>query len=109
YGHSEASLWSRQREVALTREFERANDQAQLLNAEIQRAAQLRVLGEVVAGITHELANALTVASGHLGLARKKAESMPDVSANLAHVEESFEGAMRIIRNTLQTAREPAA
>jgi len=106
---SEAYRRSRQRQVALNRELERANDQAQLLNAEIQRAAQLRVLGEVVAGITHELANALTVASGHLGLARKKAESMPDVSANLAHVEESFEGAMRIIRNTLQTARQPAA
>ncbi len=67
------------------------------------------MLGEVVAGVTHELANVLTVASGHLGLARKKAESLPDVSRNLAHVEESFDGAMRIIRNTLQTARQPAA
>ena len=106
---SEAYRRSRQRQVTLNRELERANDQAQLLNAEIQRAAQLRVLGEVVAGVTQELANVLTVASGHLGLARKKAESLPDVSRNLAHVEESFDGAMRIIRNTLQTARQPAA
>src|SRR2546428_630084 len=72
---SEAYRRSRQRQVTLNRELERANDQAQLLNAEIQRAAQLRVLGEVVAGVTHELANVLTVASGHLGLARKKVAS----------------------------------
>jgi len=106
---SEAYRRSRQRQVTLNRELERANDQAQLLNAEIQRAAQLRVLGEVVAGVTHELANVLTVASGHLGLVRKKAENLPDVSANLLHVEESFDAAMRIIRNTLQTARQPAS
>jgi len=106
---SEAYRRSRQRQVTLNRELERANDQAQLFNAEIQRAAQLRVLGEVVAGVTHELANVLTVASGHLGLARKKADSLPDVSANLVHVEESFDAAMRIIRNTLQTARQPAS
>src|SRR5207245_922881 len=39
---SEAYRRSRQRQVTLNRELERANDQAQLLNAEIQRAAQLR-------------------------------------------------------------------
>src|SRR5262249_56116817 len=58
---SEAYRRSRQRQVTLNRELERANDQAQLFNAEIQRAAQLRVLGEVVAGGAHERAHGRTL------------------------------------------------
>ena len=66
------------------------------------------MLGEVVAGVTHDLGNVLSVASGYLGLARKKAVLMDELDAHLAHVEASFESAMRIIRHTLQTARQPA-
>jgi signal transduction histidine kinase len=104
----EAHRRSYRRQVALNEELERANDQAQLLNIEIQRATQRRVLGEVVAGVTHDLGNVLSVASGYLGLARKKAAGAVDVDTHLGHVEESFESAMRIIRHTLQTARQPA-
>jgi signal transduction histidine kinase len=98
-----------QRHTALNGELERAHDQAQRLNAEIQRAAQQRVLGEIVAGVTHDLGNVLSVASGYLGLARKKATHVAEVDAYLAHVEQSFDGAMQIIRNTLQIARQPVA
>jgi len=104
---SEAHRRADLRQVELIQELERGNDQAQLLNAEIQRAAQQRVLGEVVAGVTHDLGNVLSVASGYLGLARKKTGLVADVDAHLAHVEASFESAMRIIRHTLQTARQP--
>ncbi|HKC82910.1 MAG TPA: hypothetical protein VKD46_02815, partial [bacterium] len=94
---SEAHRRADLRQVELIQELERGNDQAQLLNAEIQRAAQQRVLGEVVAGVTHDLGNVLSVASGYLGLARKKTGLVADVDAHLAHVEASFESAMRII------------
>jgi len=105
---SEAHRRGDQRQAAVIRELERANEQAQLLNSEIQRASLQRVLGEVVAGVTHDLGNVLSVASGYLGLARKKAVLMEELDAHLAHVEASFESAMRIIRHTLQTARQPA-
>jgi signal transduction histidine kinase len=96
--------------AALNRDLERAHDNTQRLNAEIQRGTQLGVLGEVVAGITHELGNVLTVASGYLGLARRRASGQaPEIEQHLVHVEQSFEAAMRIIRNTLQTARNAGA
>jgi signal transduction histidine kinase len=92
--------------AALNRDLERAHDSAQRLNAEIRRGTQLGVLGDVVAGITHELGNVLTVASGYLGLARRRASGQsPEIEQHLVQVEQSFEAAMRIIRNTLQTAR----
>lgn len=88
-------------------ELERAHAASLRLNAEIQRAAQLRALGEVVAGVAHELGNVLTLAAGHLSLARAKAAGAP-VAAHLDQVGASFDSALRIIHNTLQTARQPA-
>jgi signal transduction histidine kinase len=103
---AEAYRRSALRLAALNQELERAHDNAQRLNAEIRRGTQLGVLGEVVAGITHELGNVLTVASGYLGLARRRASGQaPEIEQHLVQVEQSFEAAMRIIRNTLQTAR----
>lgn len=106
---AEAYRRSRLRLAEMNRELERAHDRSLRLNAEIQRAARLRVLGEVVAGIAHELGNVLTVAAGHLALAREKAAGRaPEADAHLAQVEESFTTAIRIIRSTLDTARQPA-
>jgi C4-dicarboxylate-specific signal transduction histidine kinase len=100
---------SRLRLARANDELERANDAAQRLNAEIQRAAQLRVLGEVVAGVTHEIGNVLSVALGHVGLARLKASGQPDVLTHLEHIETSCDAAMRVVRNALETARQSSA
>jgi signal transduction histidine kinase len=92
------------------RRLARAHEQSLALNAEIQRAARLRALGEVAAGVTHELGNVLSVAAGHLGLARRSLPQRPaEAEAHLAQVEQSFDAALRIVRNTLETARQPAA
>jgi two-component system C4-dicarboxylate transport sensor histidine kinase DctB len=106
---AEAYRRSRLRLAQANEELERANAAAQRLNAEIQRAAQLRVLGEVVAGVTHEIGNVLSVALGHVGLARLKASGQPDILAHLDHIETSTDAAMRVVRNALETVRQSSA
>lgn len=105
---AEAYRQSRARLARANEELERANEGAQRLNAEIQRAAHLRALGEVVAGVTHEIGNVLSVALGHIGLARLKAGTS-DVIVHLDHIETSCDAAMRVVRNTLETARQSSA
>jgi signal transduction histidine kinase len=106
---SEAYRRSRLRLAEAHRELERAHDESLRMNAELQRAAQLRALGEVVAGVAHEMSNALTVATGHLGLARSRADEAPELKAHLDKVGTSLDAALRIASGTLHTARRPAA
>lgn len=106
----EAYRRSRSRLARLNRELERAAEETMRLNAEIQRAARLSALGEVTAGVTHELGNLLTSAVGHLNLARRKLRGgAGDAEEHFAHLERSFEAATRIVRNALETARQPVA
>lgn len=107
---SEAYRQSRQRLHALNAELERAHDEAQRLNGHIQQAARLSVLGDVVGGVTHEVRNVLQSVFGQLWMVRRKLRHAPaDVIEHLDEIESSCEGAMRIIRTTLDMARHPAA
>jgi C4-dicarboxylate-specific signal transduction histidine kinase len=65
------------------------------------------VLGEVVAGVTHEVRNALQGAFGHLWLASRKPGMPPEALEHLKQVEGACEDAMRILRNTLDLAPRP--
>lgn len=103
---AEAYRTSRRRLRAACADLERAHDELQRLNTYIQRASRVYVLGEVVAGVTHEMRNVLQGAFGHLELARRK--PLPaDVADHLDQVQYSCESAMRIIRTTLEAARHP--
>lgn len=101
---------SRRALAALNRELERAHDESQRLNVAIQRSAQLRVLGEVVAGVTHEIRNVLQTVVGHLSMARRKLAQKPEeVLEHLDQMDAAWRHAIRIIESTLATARPPAA
>ena len=105
---AEAYRTSRRRLRTACADLERAHDELQRLNTYIQRASRVYVLGEVVAGVTHEMRNVLQGAFGHLELARQKLVPLPaDVAAHLDQVSYSCESAMRIIRSTLDAARQP--
>jgi signal transduction histidine kinase len=105
---AEAYRASRHRLAALYDELERAHDESLKLNAEIQSAARRYVLSEVVAGVTHEVRNALQGAFGHLWLSRRTPQTLSaPVKEHLDHVEQACESAMRIIRTTLDMARRP--
>jgi two-component system, NtrC family, sensor histidine kinase HydH len=107
---SEAYRQSRLRLHALNAELERAHDEAQRLNGHIQQAAHLSVLGDVAAGVTHEVRNVLQSVVGHLWLVRRKLrDARADVIEHLDEIESSCEGAMRIMRTTLDMARHAAA
>jgi signal transduction histidine kinase len=106
---AEAYWISRRRLAALYGELERAHDESLKLNVEMQGAARRFVLSEVVAGVTHDVRNALQGAFGHLWLARRTGRPLsPEAASHLDQVEQACESAMRIIRTTLDMARRPA-
>ena len=99
---------SRHRLAAAYDELERAHEQSLRMHAQIERAGRLYAVSEVVAGVTHEMRNVLQGVFGHLWLVRRKLASAPsDVDEHLARVEEACEQVMRIIRTTLDMARQP--
>ncbi len=105
---AEAYRASRHRLAALYDELARAHDESLKLTVEIQAAARRYVLSEVVAGVTHDVRNALQGAFGHLWLARRTGHPLaPEAAAHLEQVEQACESAMRIIRTTLDMARRP--
>jgi signal transduction histidine kinase len=98
---------SRTRLAETHRELERAHDETLVLNAQIQRSARMRVLGEVVAGVAHELNNLLTVALGQTELLHRHASGLPPaVMTGLERIRQSCETASRIVQNALSTARQ---
>ena len=99
---------SRHRLAAAYGELERAHEQSLRMHAQIERAGRLYAVNEVVAGVTHEMRNVLQGVFGHLWLVRRKlANATPEVDEHLGQVEESCEHVMRIIRTTLDMARQP--
>jgi signal transduction histidine kinase len=99
---------SRHRLAVAYSELERAHDQSLRMHATIERAGRLYAVSEVVAGVTHEMRNVLQGVFGHLWLVRRKLGDAPaEVGEHLAQVEESCEHVMRIIRTTLDMARQP--
>jgi signal transduction histidine kinase len=103
---SKAYRQSRRRLATLYQELERAYDGSSKLNAEIQRSARLNVLGEVVAGITHEIRNALQSSVLALEMIRPEiTAAVPSVLRELDRIEHGCETALRIVRNVLHTAR----
>jgi signal transduction histidine kinase len=99
---------SRHRLAAAYSELERAHDQSLRMHAQIERAGRSYAVSEVVAGVTHEMRNVLQGVFGHLWLVRRKvATAEADVRDHLAQVEDACEQVMRIIRTTLDMARQP--
>lgn len=101
---------SRRRLSLLYQDLERAHDEAFRLNAEIQRVARLHTLGAVVAGVSHEVGNALQTAVLPLELVRRKVGTgAPEVTRHLDQIEHGCETAMRIVGNVLQAARQASS
>ena len=100
---------SRRQVMSLNRELERAHDAAMRLSGEIQRTSRLYALGEVVAGVTHEIRNVLMAATSHVHLLRRRLrEPEPEVVRHVDQVDHGLANAARIINNVLETARQPS-
>ena len=99
---------SRERLAALYVELERAHDHSVQMNTQLQLATRRYVLSEVVAGVTHEVRDALQGVFGHLWLARRGGPPLPTAALeHLAQAEQACESAMRIMSTTLDMARPP--
>ena len=100
---------SRREVRALYGELERAHDAAQRLTGEIQRTSRLYALGEVVAGVTHEMRNVMMAALSHSHLLRRRLrEADGEVLGHAHEIERSLITASRILNNVLETARRPS-
>jgi signal transduction histidine kinase len=100
---------SRERLAALYGELERAHDHSVQMNTQLQRATRHYVLTEIVAGVTHEVRDALQGVFGHLWLARRGGPALPAAALDhLAQAEQACENAMRIMCTTLDLSRRPA-
>jgi signal transduction histidine kinase len=99
---------SRRQVRALNQELERAHDASLRLASEIQRTARLDAVGEVMAGVTHELRNVLMAAVSHnVRLRRRLANADPDTREHVEQIEHALDQAARIFENVLDTARHP--
>jgi len=105
---ADAYRTSRQRLTVLYGELERAHDQSLQLNTQLHLSSRRYVLSEVVAGVTHEVRDALQGAFGHLWLARRGGPPLPDHALeHLSQVEQACDKAMRIMSTTLDMSRRP--
>ncbi|HEV8143636.1 MAG TPA: ATP-binding protein [Methylomirabilota bacterium] len=101
---------SRRQVTELNRELERAHDASLRLAGEIQRTSRLDALGEVVAGITHEMRNVIMAAISHVHLLRRRlTDADAETRRHVDQVEYSLTSAARILGNVLETARQPSS
>lgn len=101
---------SRRQAKALNQELERAHHASLRLASEIQRTARSEALAEVVAGVTHEMRNVImtTLSHNHL-LRRRLTHADPETLRHVEQVEHGLDNAARIMKNVLDTARQPSS
>ncbi|WP_298816930.1 hybrid sensor histidine kinase/response regulator [Chloroflexus sp.] len=76
------------------------------LEQQLIQSDKLSALGQLVAGVAHELNNPLTSISGYAQLLLRNRQLDEDARADLEQVRQQAERAGRIVRNLLMFARE---
>ena len=100
---------SRRQVRELNRELQRAHGASLRLATEIQRTARLDALGEVVAGVTHEMRNVLMSAISHTTRLRRRLDTAdPQARGHVDQIEHALDNAARIFNNVLDSARQPS-
>ena len=98
------------RNARLYDDLRRRIEDVQAAHAQLAQSAKLAAIGELAAGVVHEVNNPLMVIMGHTGRLRREAPSTPEVHSRLGMIEQEIERAAKILRRLLDFARrrEPA-
>jgi two-component system NtrC family sensor kinase len=100
-----------QREQATTRrqlsELTTANERLTRAQTELVSAARLATVGELAAGVAHEIGNPLAGVLGYLSLARSYGGSSPKLRECLESIDSEVHRIDRIVRGLLDLGRPP--
>ncbi len=77
-----------------------------MVSERLGQAEKRSALGELVAGIIHEMKNPLTVALGQCAMLRERADTSDDAARRIEKIESSIHRALKIAGNFLSFARE---
>jgi signal transduction histidine kinase len=86
-------------------ESEKAEEELRLVRERLAHSEKLSAMGELVAGIIHEMKNPLSVALGQCTLLRAGSESNPVIVERTDKVENSINQALKVAKNFLNFAR----
>jgi len=91
---------------ALQTQNDRLEEEVRERTARLLQTEKVATMGELLAGVAHELNNPLSVVTGRVGLLQSQLRDNPEVARQLDKVAEAADRCARIVRNFLALARQ---
>ena len=91
---------------ALQTQNDRLEEEVRERTQRLLQTEKVATMGELLAGVAHELNNPLSVVTGRVGLLQSQLRDNPEVARQLDKVAEAADRCARIVRNFLALARQ---
>jgi len=76
------------------------------LETQLQQSRRMEAVGRLAGGIAHDFNNLLTIVKGYTELALNRAGLLPEVRADIEHIEDASERATTLVRQLLAFSRK---